>query len=139
MEFNLFSFLFFFVTPLLLLYVTRASRSVKNLPPGPRPWPIIGNMHQMAKNPHVVAANFAKQYGPLISLRLGTRLLVVASSPEAAKEVLKTQDRQLSGRSIPDALQQTFIDYYFVGHATATNTGSRVEPCVGPSCSRLKP
>ncbi|KAD4585006.1 hypothetical protein E3N88_22607 [Mikania micrantha] len=71
-------------------------------------------MHQMAKNPHVVAANFAKQYGPLISLRLGTRLLVVASSPEAAKEVLKTQDRQLSGRSIPDALQQTFIDYYFV-------------------------
>ncbi|KAI3783952.1 hypothetical protein L1987_43043 [Smallanthus sonchifolius] len=63
-------------------------------------------MHQMAKNPHIAAANFAKKYGPLISLRLGTRILVVASSPEAAKEVLKTKDRHLSGRSIPDALQQ---------------------------------
>ncbi|KAI3797213.1 hypothetical protein L1987_32470 [Smallanthus sonchifolius] len=68
----------------------------------------------MAKNPHLVAANFAKKYGPLISLRLGTRLLVVACSPEAAMQVLKTQDRHLSGRSIPDALQQSFIDYYFV-------------------------
>ncbi|KAK9075317.1 hypothetical protein SSX86_003640 [Deinandra increscens subsp. villosa] len=115
MEFNLLSSLFFFVTPLFLLFVARKySKSVKNLPPGPRPWPIIGNMHQMAKNPHIAAANFAKQYGPLISLRLGTRLLVVASSPEAAMEVLKTQDRHLSGRSIPDALQQSFIDYYFV-------------------------
>ncbi|KAI7731841.1 hypothetical protein M8C21_012394 [Ambrosia artemisiifolia] len=116
MEFNfLLSSLFLFATPLFLwLLAQKYITSVKNLPPGPRPWPIIGNMHQMAKNPHIVAANFAKKYGPLISLRLGTRLLVVASSPEAAKEILKTQDRHLSGRSIPDALQQSFIDYYFV-------------------------
>ncbi|KAK9072439.1 hypothetical protein SSX86_008873 [Deinandra increscens subsp. villosa] len=115
MEFNLLSSLLFYTTPILLLFVARKYyTSVKNLPPGPRPWPIIGNMHQMAKNPHIAAANFAKKYGPLISLRLGTRLLVVASSPEAAMEVLKTQDRHLSGRSIPDALQQSFIDYYFV-------------------------
>ncbi|KAK9070137.1 hypothetical protein SSX86_010537 [Deinandra increscens subsp. villosa] len=114
MEFNLLSTFFLLVTPLLLFAVRKYNRSTKNLPPGPRPWPIIGNMHQMAKNPHIVAANFAKKYGPLISLRLGTRLLVVASSPEAAMEVLKTQDRHLSGRSIPDALQQSFIDYYFV-------------------------
>ncbi|KAL8252648.1 hypothetical protein R6Q59_036341 [Mikania micrantha] len=117
MELNLLSSLFILATSLLLLYVVReyhTSRSVKNLPPGPRPWPIIGNMHQMAKNPHIATFNFAKQYGPLISLRLGTRLLVVATSPEAAMEVLKTHDRHLSGRSIPDALQQSFIDYYFV-------------------------
>ncbi|KAK9075312.1 hypothetical protein SSX86_003635 [Deinandra increscens subsp. villosa] len=115
MEFNFVSSLFLFVTPLFLFFMARKYyASVKNLPPGPRPWPIIGNMHQMATNPHIAAANFAKTYGPLISLRLGTRLLVVASSPEAAMEVLKTQDRHLSGRSIPDALQQSFIDYYFV-------------------------
>ncbi|KAK9075283.1 hypothetical protein SSX86_003606 [Deinandra increscens subsp. villosa] len=115
MEFGFVSSLFLFATPLFLLFMAhKYFTSVKNLPPGPRPWPIIGNMHQMAKNPHIAAANFAKQYGPLISLRLGTRLLVVASSPEAAMEVLKTQDRHLSGRAIPDALQQSFIDYYFV-------------------------
>ncbi|KAK9070138.1 hypothetical protein SSX86_010538 [Deinandra increscens subsp. villosa] len=114
MEFNLLSSFFLLVTPLLLFVVSKYRKSINNLPPGPRPWPIIGNMHQMAKTPHIAAANFAKKYGSLISLRLGTRLLVVASSPEAAMEVLKTQDRHLSGRSIPDALQQSFIDYYFV-------------------------
>ncbi|KAI3783945.1 hypothetical protein L1987_43036 [Smallanthus sonchifolius] len=90
-------------------------------------------MHQMAKNPHLAAANFAKNYGPLISLRLGTRLLVVASSPEAASEVLKTHDRHLCGRSIPDALQQSFINYYFVWardcneHWKSCRTLSRLE------------
>ncbi|KAK1431684.1 hypothetical protein QVD17_08226 [Tagetes erecta] len=115
MDFNILFSPFVFATTLVLFFLVHTYyTSVKNLPPGPRPWPIIGNMHQMAKNPHMASANFAKKYGPLISLRLGTRLLVVASSPEAAREVLKTQDRQLSGRSIPDSLQQTFIDYYFV-------------------------
>ncbi|XP_071711163.1 probable (S)-N-methylcoclaurine 3'-hydroxylase isozyme 2 [Rutidosis leptorrhynchoides] len=115
MEINLLSYFFLFVTPLFLLLIVRNYfSSDKNLPPGPRPLPIIGNGHQMVKDPHIAAANFAKQYGPLISVRLGTRLLVIASTPEAAEEVLKTKDRQLSGRSIPDALQQSFIDYYFV-------------------------
>ncbi|KAI3783955.1 hypothetical protein L1987_43046 [Smallanthus sonchifolius] len=115
MEFNLLSSLFLFATRLLLFVAcVKYFTSATNLPPGPRPWPIIGNMHQMAKNPHIAATNFARKYGPLISLRLGTRLLVVASSAEAAIEVLKTNDRQLSGRSIPDAFQQHFKDYYFV-------------------------
>ncbi|XP_076953918.1 putative (S)-N-methylcoclaurine 3'-hydroxylase isozyme 2 [Bidens hawaiensis] len=115
MEFNLLTSLFLFVTPLFLLFVAHKHyTSNKNLPPGPRPWPIIGNMHQMAKNPHLAAAKFANEFGPLISLRLGTRFLVVASSVEAAKEVLKTQDRILSGRIIPDALHLSFMDYYVV-------------------------
>ncbi|KAI3705805.1 hypothetical protein L1987_76047 [Smallanthus sonchifolius] len=72
MEFNFLSSLFLFATPLFLLFVAcKYFTSVTNLPPGPRPWPIIGNMHQMAKNPHIAAANFAMKYGPLISLRLG--------------------------------------------------------------------
>ncbi|GJT98271.1 cytochrome P450 [Tanacetum coccineum] len=68
----------------------------------------------MGNKPHASTAMMAQEYGPLISLRLGSRLLVVASSPEAAMEVLKTQDRNLSGRNTPDALQQSFKDYYLV-------------------------
>ncbi|KAI3731296.1 hypothetical protein L1987_62484 [Smallanthus sonchifolius] len=56
-------------------------------------------------NPHVSTANIAKKYGPLISLRLGKQLLVVASSPEAAMGILKTQDRHLSSRTVPAAFQ----------------------------------
>lgn len=115
MDTSLVSSLFFFVTPFLLLFVaSKYYTSVKNLPPGPRPWPIIGNLYQMGKMPHISTATLAQEYGPLISLRLGTRLLVVASSPEAAMGILKTQDRLLSGRSLPDVLQQSFKDFYFV-------------------------
>uniref|UniRef100_A0A2N9I4N7 Cytochrome P450 n=1 Tax=Fagus sylvatica TaxID=28930 RepID=A0A2N9I4N7_FAGSY len=71
------------------------------LPPGPYPWPIIGNILQMGNMPHVTLTQLAHNYGPLISLRLGTKLMVVGSSPIVAKEILKTYDRGLSGRYVP--------------------------------------
>lgn len=92
-----------------ILFVVKQNKSHKNLPPGPPELPIIGNLHQVGDKPHVTLANMAKRYGPLISLRLGKQLLVVASSPEAAKEILKTHDRQLSARSVPTAFQHAFI------------------------------
>uniref|UniRef100_A0A7N2MHJ3 Cytochrome P450 n=1 Tax=Quercus lobata TaxID=97700 RepID=A0A7N2MHJ3_QUELO len=39
-----------------------------------------------------------------MSLRLGTQINIIASSPEAAREVLKTHDRELSGRFIANAI-----------------------------------
>nr|POE67439.1 (s)-n-methylcoclaurine 3'-hydroxylase isozyme 1 [Quercus suber] len=71
------------------------------VPPGPYPWPIIGNILQLGKKPHVTLTQLALNYGPLISLRLGTTLMVVGSSPAVAKEILKTHDRVLSGRHVP--------------------------------------
>lgn len=94
---------------LLIVKLTRSASSLKNLPPGPPRLPIIGNLHQVGDRPHVSTAKFAKEYGPLISLRLGKQLLVVASSPEAAMEILKTQDRFLSSRVVPTAFQQTSL------------------------------
>ncbi|PWA39552.1 cytochrome P450 [Artemisia annua] len=106
MENTLLSSFFFILTPFLLWFITnKYYNTKKNLPPGPPQLPIIGNLHQMGKKPHVSTAMFAEKYGPLISLRLGSQLLVVASSPEAAMEVLKTQDRVLSGRIMPDSFQ----------------------------------
>ncbi|XP_065622747.1 LOW QUALITY PROTEIN: (S)-N-methylcoclaurine 3'-hydroxylase isozyme 1-like [Quercus suber] len=72
------------------------------VPPGPNPWPIIGNILQLGNKPHVTLTQLAKNYGPLISLRLGTKLMVVGSSPDVAKEILKTHDRVLSGRHVPN-------------------------------------
>ncbi|PIM98070.1 Cytochrome P450 CYP2 subfamily [Handroanthus impetiginosus] len=57
-----------------------------------------------SSNLHVTLSDFAKTYGPLISLRLGTQSLIVASSPDAAIEILKTKDRIFSGRHVPQAL-----------------------------------
>ncbi|KAK3014459.1 hypothetical protein RJ639_008179, partial [Escallonia herrerae] len=86
-----------------LLTLTRANRS-KNLPPGPAPLPIIGNLHQMGNKPHQSLARLAKIYGPIMSLKLGRVTTVVITSAAAAKEVLQKQDLAFSGRSVPDAV-----------------------------------
>ncbi|KAA8533764.1 hypothetical protein F0562_031281 [Nyssa sinensis] len=49
----------------------------------------------MGTQPHVALAQLAQVYGPLISLRLGTQLVIVGSSPAAATEILKTHDRHV--------------------------------------------
>ncbi|KAH6758271.1 hypothetical protein C2S51_018506 [Perilla frutescens var. frutescens] len=76
----------------------------KNLPPGPTPLPLIGNLHLLGDHPHKSLACLAKTYGPLMRLRLGFINTVVISSAAVAKEVLQKQDLAFSSRSIPDAI-----------------------------------
>jgi hypothetical protein len=71
------------------------------LPPGPRPLPIIGNMHQFGDKPHISLWNLAKKYGPIMHLKLGSQRLVVVSSADAAREFLKVQDKVWAGRPPP--------------------------------------
>uniref|UniRef100_A0A2C9WBU5 Cytochrome P450 n=1 Tax=Manihot esculenta TaxID=3983 RepID=A0A2C9WBU5_MANES len=97
---NLF-FLVILLLPLLRLILKHLKPSTPPIPPGPFPWPILGNILQLGNKPHVALTHFARIYGPLFSLRLGTQLVVVGSSKEAAMEILKTHDRILSGRCVP--------------------------------------
>ncbi|CAL4931122.1 unnamed protein product [Urochloa decumbens] len=76
-----------------------------NLPPGPRPWPVIGNLNLIGTLPHRSVHELSKRYGPLMSLRLGSFPVVVGSSVDAARFILKTHDlafidrpRMTSGR-----------------------------------------
>ncbi|XP_070018328.1 geraniol 8-hydroxylase-like [Nicotiana sylvestris] len=87
-----------------LLYFLAKIRS-KKLPPGPKPWPIIGNLHLLGQKPHISLANLAKIYGPIMSLKLGQTTTIVISSSTMAKQVLKNQDQAFSTRFIPNALQ----------------------------------
>ncbi|KAI3807629.1 hypothetical protein L1987_23561 [Smallanthus sonchifolius] len=88
------------------MIINRTSSKDPPLPPGPHPWPIIGNIFQIGrKNPHIRLTEFSQLYGPLISLRIGQRLLVVGSSSVAASEILRTHDDVLSGRDVSRILQ----------------------------------
>ncbi|CAI0404278.1 unnamed protein product [Linum tenue] len=80
------------------------------LPPGPKPWPIIGNLPHLGKQAHISLQHFSQLYGPLISLRLGSQLLVVASSPAAAAEILRTHDRLLSARYVPTVVPYDTVE-----------------------------
>ncbi|KAK6947724.1 Cytochrome P450 [Dillenia turbinata] len=87
----------------LLLLTFKYFSSSSTVPPGPKRWPIIGNILQMGEKPHLTLTRYAKIYGPLISVRLGMQTLVVGSSKAAAEEILRTHDRVLSGRYVPRA------------------------------------
>ncbi|XP_076951883.1 cytochrome P450 76T24-like [Bidens hawaiensis] len=93
------SFLLFSFLLILIYFINISKRHNSRLPPGPYPYPIIGNLLQLTNNPHRDLATLSKRYGPLMSLKLGFRTTIVISSAGMAKEFLKTHDRSFSGRS----------------------------------------
>ncbi|XP_049395444.1 premnaspirodiene oxygenase-like [Solanum stenotomum] len=97
--FNFFS-LFLFVCFLFLLIKWKNSNSkTKRLPPGPWKLPLIGSMfHLLGGLPHQVLRDLAKKYGPIMHLQLGEVSLVVVTSPDMAKQVLKSHDIAFASR-----------------------------------------
>ncbi|KAI4356839.1 hypothetical protein L6164_000826 [Bauhinia variegata] len=73
-------------------------------PPGPRPFPIIGNILVLGSNPHQSLAKLSKTFGPIMSLKLGSRTTIIISSLDMAKEVLKKKDQAFSSRTVPDVI-----------------------------------
>ncbi|PHU21148.1 Geraniol 8-hydroxylase [Capsicum chinense] len=87
-----------------------SSRVTKKLPPGPSPWPIIGNMHLLGAKPHVSLSNLAKTYGPVMSLKLGQLTTVVISSSPMAEQVLKYQDQAFSVSPEPSSTASSLVE-----------------------------
>ncbi|MED6181786.1 hypothetical protein PIB30_022672 [Stylosanthes scabra] len=110
MDYNLTLLLFiilsFLVSTFLFSFIIQKQHS-KHLPPGPKPYPIIGNLlHLLLTNKNNSNSlqsfiNLSKTYGPIITLKLGTLTSIVISSPQIAKEALQKNDVALSNRTIP--------------------------------------
>uniref|UniRef100_A0A804IR44 Uncharacterized protein n=1 Tax=Musa acuminata subsp. malaccensis TaxID=214687 RepID=A0A804IR44_MUSAM len=110
MESSLWLLLSLGVSVLSLLLLSRAAkRSSKSgghqLPPGPTPLPVVGNLFELGDKPHRSLARLAKLYSPVMTLRLGRVTTVFVSSPEMAGEILQKNDAVLSSRWIPEAVR----------------------------------
>ncbi|XP_022080874.1 cytochrome P450 2J6-like [Acanthaster planci] len=95
------------------------SRS-KNLPPGPRGWPLLGYIPQLAriKEPvHEVFAKMGKKYGPVFCLKIANQLVVVLHNYDVIKEAC--DQFQLSGRPSFEIGQLTLP-----GHGILTASGA---------------
>ncbi|KAG6384738.1 hypothetical protein SASPL_153556 [Salvia splendens] len=114
-------FIALLTTPLFLFFLRiwrrrHAPTSRRNPPPSPPKLPVLGNLHQMGSFPHRALHSFSHRYGPLMLLRLGQVPVLVASSAEAAREIMKTQDLTFSNRprlSIPGRLLYNYKDVVF--------------------------
>ncbi|CAI5518100.1 unnamed protein product [Closterium sp. Naga37s-1] len=84
------------VSTSLLSFLRRRSP----LPPGPSPWPILGNLPQLGLLPHRALAKLADRYGPIMTIWFGSTPTLIVSSPEVACDVMKTNDKLCSSRPV---------------------------------------
>ncbi|PWA39082.1 cytochrome P450 [Artemisia annua] len=61
----------------------------RKMSPGPTGLPIIGNLLDLGPKPHESLAKLSKKHGPLMTIRLGSITSVIASTPDAAREILQ--------------------------------------------------
>ncbi|CAK4032112.1 Cytochrome P450 [Lecanosticta acicola] len=74
------------------------SRS-KYLPPGPTTYPLLGNITSIPRTGiHLQFTRWAKQYGPVFSLKIGHGTMVVLTSASHATELLDKRSGKYSNR-----------------------------------------
>ncbi|KAI3971368.1 hypothetical protein MKX01_008212 [Papaver californicum] len=73
------------------------------LPPGPRGLPVIGSLLSCGSDLHSHFGKLAEAYGPVIKVRMDSKIYVVVSSSSLAKEILKDNDSVFANRDTPIA------------------------------------
>ncbi|XP_062030528.1 labd-13Z-ene-9,15,16-triol synthase, chloroplastic-like [Rosa rugosa] len=79
------------------------------LPPGPHGVPLLGYLPFLGTNHHHQFTDLSRVYGPIYRIQLGTKLVIVVSSPSLVKEVVRDQDTIFFYRNVKVA--QRILSY----------------------------
>lgn len=89
------AWLFTIVLPFFLHLIFRRIKKRElnpKVPPGPRKLPIIGNLHQICDLTPRTLWLLSQKYGSLMHLKIGRMPILVVSSADMAREILKIND-----------------------------------------------
>uniref|UniRef100_A0A8C8RYY7 Uncharacterized protein n=1 Tax=Pelusios castaneus TaxID=367368 RepID=A0A8C8RYY7_9SAUR len=87
------------ISGLIFLLMRRPASRRSYLPPGPAPLPFLGNLLQLkAEGMLNSLKELREKYGPVFTLHLGPRRVVVLWGYEAVKEALEDRADEFSGR-----------------------------------------
>ncbi|KAJ8407799.1 hypothetical protein AAFF_G00268430 [Aldrovandia affinis] len=92
---------------LLRLMRTKIPEGLQRLP-GPKPIPIIGNVLEVGRNPHLSLTAMSVRYGPVFQIQIGMRPVVVLSGSNTVRQALIKQGEEFAGR--PDLYSFHFIN-----------------------------
>ncbi|CAL8123387.1 unnamed protein product [Orchesella dallaii] len=75
------------------------------LPAGPRSLPLLGNMLDMKRNGHLKLSEWAQQYGPLFTVKIGMKPALVVNDAKLMKELFSNS--AATGKFKTDTLLET--------------------------------
>ncbi|KAH9163791.1 cytochrome P450 [Lactarius sanguifluus] len=99
---------------LLLAYRGHRRRRGRPYPPGPPPWPVIGNFLDVPKlSPWLAYANMSKKYGDVLCINVLGQVVVVLCSPTAIKDLLERRGELYADRTPLPILEIMGVDWAF--------------------------
>ncbi|KAL4666849.1 hypothetical protein H8959_005538 [Pygathrix nigripes] len=111
------------LTVMVLMSVWQQRKSRGKLPPGPTPLPFIGNYLQLnTEQMYNSLMKISERYGPVFTIHLGPRRVVVLCGHDAVKEALLDQAEEFSGRG-----EQATFNRVFKGYGVAFSNGERAK------------
>ncbi|XP_037374058.1 cytochrome P450 2A13-like isoform X1 [Talpa occidentalis] len=111
------------LTIMVVMSVWKQRKLSGKLPPGPTPLPFIGNYLQLnTEQMYNSLMKFRERYGPVFTVHLGTRRIVVLCGHDAVKEALVDQAEEFSGRG-----EQATFDWLVKGYGVAFSNGERAK------------
>ncbi|PIO29020.1 hypothetical protein AB205_0126070 [Aquarana catesbeiana] len=70
-----------------------------NLPPGPKPLPIIGNLHMLdMKHPYKTFMEMSKEYGTVLTIHFGMAKVIILCGYDTVKDALLNHGEEFSNR-----------------------------------------